>query len=316
MIVITGATGHIGNNFVRLLAQEKIDFRILARKIDESISSFQNHVRIGDIFDVQFLKKQCSKNDVFVHLAGTIDYRNDNLEESILVNDIGTKIIIDFCAEKNIHLVYSSSVDIIDHVQRNSIISEPKNIQIWKSMTNYQLTKAKATMYLEELRSFGKIHATILYPTAVIGIHDYKPSAVGAQIFAATKQRMLYGLRGGYDFIDVEDVAKCILISCQKKINDCIILGHQKKTVRDLYRNILIASKHKAWILPVPRFLASLYCAITHRFTNVMLQALFANPTYDHTKMHKYFPIDYHDIDLTIQKTTQWLTAHENEKKR
>lgn len=107
MIYITGATGHIGNNLVKKLAEKQIDFRILARKSSIAIQEFKNRVIIGDIFNKEFLEKNIKECDTLVHLAAYINLKNDKALLTDEVNFKGVKTIADFCVKHKIHLIYT-----------------------------------------------------------------------------------------------------------------------------------------------------------------------------------------------------------------
>ena len=47
--VVTGATGHIGNNLVKRLIGLNQKVRILTRRVDESIDNLQAEYKIGDV---------------------------------------------------------------------------------------------------------------------------------------------------------------------------------------------------------------------------------------------------------------------------
>lgn len=98
--IITGATGHIGNNLIKKLIGLNKDVVILARKIDESIQNLQATYAIGNIFDVAFLEKVITSNDIVIHLAGVIDIKNNQKEQTLKINYEGTKIITDVCIKK------------------------------------------------------------------------------------------------------------------------------------------------------------------------------------------------------------------------
>lgn len=52
--VITGATGHIGNNLAKSLIQNNKEVVILTRKIDDAIKGLDAKIIIGDIFEDSF----------------------------------------------------------------------------------------------------------------------------------------------------------------------------------------------------------------------------------------------------------------------
>ena len=74
--VITGATGHIGNNLVRTLVKNNEHVKVLVRRIDKSIENMNIQYCVGDIFDENFLNENINSDDIVIHLAGIIDIKN------------------------------------------------------------------------------------------------------------------------------------------------------------------------------------------------------------------------------------------------
>ena len=62
--IITGATGHIGNNLVRKLISLNQEVKVLVRKIDRSIENLPIEYCVGNIFNEEFL----NKNILFVSI--------------------------------------------------------------------------------------------------------------------------------------------------------------------------------------------------------------------------------------------------------
>ena len=100
--VITGATGHIGNNLVRRLIQNNEDVKVLVRRIDKSIENLNIKYCVGDIFNEDFLNQNIDPDDIVIHLAGIIDIKNKLKEETNKINYIGTVTITDVCIRKKV----------------------------------------------------------------------------------------------------------------------------------------------------------------------------------------------------------------------
>lgn len=104
--VVTGATGHIGNNLVKRLIGLNQKVRILTRRVDESIDNLQAEYKIGDVFNREFLLENINSEDVVIHLAGVIDVKNNKKEQTMKINYEGTKLITDICIEKKVKVTF------------------------------------------------------------------------------------------------------------------------------------------------------------------------------------------------------------------
>lgn len=61
MIVITGASGHIGNNLVRLLIERDIPFKVLLRRDGHELAGLEIEKYIGNLYDYNFYDEHIQK---------------------------------------------------------------------------------------------------------------------------------------------------------------------------------------------------------------------------------------------------------------
>lgn len=307
MIFITGATGHVGNNLVRLLLDRKVDFKILQRQSGKALRDLKVKTVLGDIFDPDFLSQEVRPGDIFVHVAALIDLKNNMPEESNKINHLGTKTIIDFCQKNNVRLIYTSSVDCIYRERKQKLVSEPESIIPKVLNSNYASSKAKATAYLLDKINNESMNAVILYPSAVIGIHDYKPSAAGFEIQKSLNRRIFFYIQGGYNFIDVRDCAKVIYACIEKAVTGSYILSGYNCTLKEFYKEICSVQNHKALFLPVPAIFAKSFAYLIPRFSKMMIDAVLDNYHYDNSKMKTDLLDKLTPFEITVNDTISWF---------
>lgn len=288
--VITGATGHIGNTIVKELVKENFDVRVLVRRVDESIKDLPVDYRIGDVFEERFLSSNINKGDTVIHLAGIIDIKNKLKEETYRINYLGTKLISDICLNKGVtKMIYFSSTDVLKKSDVNEFIKEPLSINPDYCKSNYGYSKALATKYLLDLQqSQDKMKIVILYPSAVIGINDYKPSYVGKVVRDVIKNKPQFGVDGGYNFVDVEDIAKFTKIMCKSNISDSFILSGTQISVSQLYKALnKVLGKNKK-ITNLPMWLVKLSIPFVPYLSKFTIDTLQDKSKYDCSKAMKY----------------------------
>jgi dihydroflavonol-4-reductase len=307
MIFITGATGHIGNNLVRVFIEHQTPCRLLLRRLGPALDNLDIDYVIGDIFDPAFLKQHIQPKDTLIHVAGVIDLTAKYRLDSDKVNVEGTKIIANFCAENDVTLIYVSSVDCINKPSRNALIHEPNNFHIETIKSHYAKAKAQGTAYVLHLINQNTLKGAIVYPSAVIGIHDYKPSAAGNQMMIAYKRRILPYIKGGYNFIDVRDVAAALYHIVTKPILGSFILSAHEVTIKEFYQVIARFADHRKWIIPVPNFLAKFGALFLKSVSNVMIDAVEENYHYDHSRMKSELHIEPRSFEATVQDTIEWF---------
>lgn len=255
--VITGASGHIGNNLVRYInkIEPNAEITLLSRR--ETASIFGNiplNESVGDLSDTEFLSSSIASTDIVIHLAGLIDLSDKRKTELYNTNVVMTQAICNVCRSKHVKkFIYVGSVDGIYKPDPNAVITEPTDYYPDKITGNYGKTKATAAKYvLDALNADNEFNAAIVLPSAVIGTNDLKPSAVGSIILNTIKGKLEFGMNGGYNFVDVKDVCYVIhSISQTDKKGQYIVSGHNV-TVKKLYNSInsLLSLKKRPIIIP------------------------------------------------------------------
>ena len=306
--IITGATGHIGNNLVKKLVELKKEVKVLVRKIDQSINNLPIEYIVGNIFDQEFLNKNISSDDIVIHLAGIIDIKNKNKEQVFKINYEGANLITNICLQKNVKkYIYCSSVDAIE-MKKGSLVKEPENINVENVKGNYGKSKALATLYVKKImKENPDFNASIVYPSAVIGPNDWKPSAIGKMVQDSIDKKMQFGIKGGYNFVDVDDVVNAIITLSESDFKDDYILSGEIVSVYKMYQltNKAIGVKRKVPRLPM--FLVWLGIPFVPYLSPIVFELLKTNPEYDCSKAIRDLNYQHTPFEKTIEKTVNWF---------
>jgi dihydroflavonol-4-reductase len=308
MYIVTGATGHIGNNVVRYLLSQNVNVRVLIRRSDESLEGLTIDKKISSSFDHDFLNAHINEHDIIIHCAAYIDLMNRDLMQTFRTNVQLTKRLIDVAKSKHCRFIYLSSVDVIPK-QKRGLVKEPLVIDKTKNKSYYKTSKAVATNEVLRAIQHG-LNGMVLYPSAVVGIHDYKPSAAGREILHAMHHKILFSLHGGYNFIDVEDVSKSVYQASISSHNDHLIISGHDVTIRALYEKIEKITKSSKWIIPLPIFLVRLAILFSKKYSQMMISTIQENYHYDNSQMISLLHIHPTPLDETLGKTINWLKQH------
>lgn len=296
MIILTGGSGHIGNNLARIYANNNVKIKVLLRSESKALSDVDVIKVIGDLTDPNFYKEQIKKGDIIIHLAGFIDLYNRSYQESYQANFLMTKMIADHCLEVGAKLVYSSSADILkkDANDYEDIIINPDDFKY-----NYHKTKAMAHQYCKSLVPKG-LDLLIFYPTAVIGINDFKGSMAGQAILMANKYKVLPYLKGGYNFVDVKDVCKAITKAVELDLKGDLILGNQYKTLKEIYQIISDVTNQKKHLVFIPKWLAIFGVIFIKKFNRLMIEIVTRKTNFDNQKMQELLKGDLIPLETTF----------------
>jgi dihydroflavonol-4-reductase len=113
----------------------------------------------------------------------------------------------------------------------------------------YSKSKARGTLEIMEVISKG-LDGVVILPTGIIGPYDFKPSETGRMIIDYVSGKIPVRIGGGYDFVDVRDVAQGHILAAEKgKRGDSYILSGEWISMDDVMKEISAITK-----VPVPRF--------------------------------------------------------------
>lgn len=322
--VVTGASGHIGNVLVRDLISKNYEVKAFVLKNEnvDYLKELNVEICYGDVRDLESLKEAFRGADIVFHLAGIIDIGTVNKKFIYSVNVGGTKNVLQACREEKVKkLVYTSSVHAIPEKPKDEIITETKEFSEDKVKGIYAKTKAEATKYLLENVSQdldNNPEIIIVHPSGVIGPYEYIPSNLGQLVIDCANKKIGAYLDGGYNFVDVRDVANGVVLAAEKgKNGECYILAGHKVSVKELMKKIEAVTKVKMprfkiarWFAYATGFLSEIYYKIVKQkplFTSYAVYTLGTNCNFSNEKAEKELGYTIRPIDETIKDTVDWF---------
>lgn len=312
--------GHIGNVLVRKLVEQGYEVTAFVLP-NENITCLENlgiHFAYGDVREVESLKKAFSGAELVFHLAGIIEIGNGNKKLIQDVNVQGTKNVVEACkTEKVNRLVYTSSVHAIKEEPKGQVIRETTIFSKELVKGEYAKTKAEATKYLLEAAD-ENLEIVITHPSGVIGPYEYIPSNLGQLVMDCANKKIGAYLEGGYNFVDVRDVAEGLVLAAQKgKSGECYILSGHYVSIKDLMKYIEDITGVKApgfkiarWFAFATGFLSELYYKMVKQkplFTSYAVYTLGTNSNFSNEKAQKELGYHTRDIKQTLKDTVEWF---------
>ncbi|MBD0345942.1 MAG: NAD-dependent epimerase/dehydratase family protein [Coleofasciculus sp. Co-bin14] len=235
-VFITGGTGFIGANLVRLLLQEGYEVRALVRPTSclDNLQGLEVEIVKGDLNDSE-LWQQMMGCQVLFHLAAHYSLWQADREQLYRHNVLGTRNILAAARKANIERsVYTSSVAAIGVGANGQIVDETHQSPVEKLVGHYKKSKYLAEQEAVQAVQKGQ-DVVIVNPSSPIGPWDIKPTPTGDIILRFLRRQMPFYLDTGLNFIDVRDVARGHLLALERgKVGDRYILGHQNLTLKEL----------------------------------------------------------------------------------
>ncbi|HKH63425.1 MAG TPA: NAD-dependent epimerase/dehydratase family protein [Flavitalea sp.] len=222
MVFVTGGTGFLGAYIIKELVIKGIPVRAIRRRnhLPSFIpASIFNRVdwRDGDVLDIVGLEESIEGIDTIVHSAAKVSFHDNERRDMFRVNIQGTANIVNLALEKNIRqLIHVSSVAAIGRKNNGAIVTEDKKWEDDKVNTSYAISKYQAEM--EVWRGMGEgLQTVIVNPSTILGYGDWNSSSCA--IFKTAYTEFPWYTSGVNGFVDVEDVAKAIVLLSEKNIS-------------------------------------------------------------------------------------------------
>ena len=335
MIFLTGGTGLVGAHILLKLTEKGQKVKALKRNkssltVIENIFSHYNKTNLlqhiewinGDLLD-QFSLEEGMKNCTSViHCAAVVSFNPRDFDNMMKHNVEGTANIVNLCLESGIEkLGYVSSIATLGSIEENIIRTENN---YWKeSQTNTQYAVSKYLAEQEVWRGIEEgLNSVIINPSVILGPGDWTKGS--SQIFEKVWHGLKYYSTGGSGYVDVLDVANCMLRLMDSDIvNERFILNSENVKYRLLFDTIAEQmNKPKPYIKVTP-FLKEIAWRIEwlkYLFTN--RKPLITKETANTSMKTKRFSnekvknaLDYSFIPVSesIKKYSQWfLKEHSN----
>lgn len=233
-IAVTGACGHIGNNLIRTLVDQGHQVRALVHDRGNSAGKSGSATSpralagvscdpvLGDVASPESLERAFEGADHVYHLAAHISISPAEDAGCEPVNVEGTRNVIAACRKQGVRrLIHFSSVHAlwsegVGHKDGASApIDEQHPLADRPEALPYDRSKARAERVVLAAVAEG-MDAVIVNPGAVLGRHDYRPSAQGSAILDWVKGKIPALVEGGYNWVDVRDVVDGAIAAAER----------------------------------------------------------------------------------------------------
>ncbi len=328
MNLVTGATGHIGNVLVRLLNErgERVRAMIMPGEDPSPLNGLDVELVEADVLDYQSLLKAFEDIQIVYHLAGIISILpgRDNLVQAVNVS--GTRNVIQAARTCGVHrLIYTSSIHALQRVPQGILIDESIPFDALHAISSYDCSKATASLSVLDAVNDG-LDAVIVCPTGVIGPFDFRGSEMGQLIHDCVDQKPMLYVDGAYDFVDVRDVARGLILAGEKgKRGESYILSGERievpdiiKIVKEILGKPLLSFKIPFSLARLTANLTPFYYRLTRikpRFTSYSLATIASNSNISNSKAKD--ELGYHPRPLreSLADTVKWFLNNKRSKK-
>jgi dihydroflavonol-4-reductase len=275
-IAITGASGHVGANLIRKLAPEGHKIKVLYYQDDRAFKGFDVDPVRGDLLDPVSVNKLVEGAEIVYHLAAQISISGDKDGTVFRINTEGTHNVCEASIRHGIRrMVHFSSIHAFNAKPFSGILDESRQM-VDETAFRYDYSKAVGENIVMDYIGKG-LDAVALNPTCVIGPFDFKPSLIGQVMIRLYNRQLPALVRGGYDFVDVRDVAQAAINAALKgKKGEKYLISGSWMEISDLARMVETITGSKAPGFTCPNWLAKAGLP----FLNLYAKASQSQPLY------------------------------------
>lgn len=318
--LVTGATGLVGNNVVRLLLEQGDSVRVLVRAGSDPrpLEGIEVDVAHGDVCDAESVARACAGVQRVVHSAAQVHIGWTGLDSQRAINVEGTRNVAIAAREAGAKLIHVSTVDALGAGLPDKPADEEPPFE-GKTPCTYVITKREA-----EDAVFGQVarglDATIVNPGFMLGPWDWKPSS-GRMLVAVARRFTPFAPTGGCTVCDVRDVAGGIASALEKgETGRRYILGGRNVTYLELWKLFATITGGSAPICragPMMRMAAGWFGDLVTKFTGhepaVNSAAVGMSSLYHYyTSARAEQELDYtnRDLEETVRDAWTWFQEH------
>jgi dihydroflavonol-4-reductase len=326
MILVTGASGLVGQHLISLLSKEGHRVRALYHHKKPAlyvpVDSANVEWMASDLLDISLLEDAFENIHQVYHCAAKVSYDPRYFDEMIHTNVEGTANIVNLCLDqKQIKLCHVSSISTLGEAKANEGITESSERDVLAVQSTYATSKHDAEM--EVWRGIAEgLNAIIVNPGIILGEGDDSKSST--HLFRIVADEFKYYTNGITAWVDVKDVVQIMVSLMQSTISaERFILSAGNYAYRDIF-TMMAESMHKKppyreaslqlteWVWRFA-YLKSLVTGKTASITKETARAAHQIRQFDTTKIHQALPeFRFSPIEESIARIGAFFQAKNN----
>ena len=262
-VLVTGATGFIGGNLVRMLWRRGYDVSALVRRGSDARALEDTGIQqvAGDILDRDSLDNAVRGCEAVFHCAAAYTFWSPDPSLVYRTNVTGTENVLDAAGDAGVpRIVYTSTVSTIglpDGGSAGDPGDEDTPVQAHHLVGAYKNSKFEAEK-LALAKAEQGLPVVVVNPTAPVGAWDVKPTPTGRMVLDFLRGRVPVYINTGMNLVDVGDVAAGHILAMEKgRPGQRYVLGNVNLSLKQVFTLL-----GELTGLPVPRFKAPLWLVV------------------------------------------------------
>ena len=229
-VLITGATGFIGNHVTRLCLQRGDDVRVMVMPGEDRspLQGMDVEFVEGNLLDPESLVRAVQGVQQLYHLAALFAIWTKDPDLHFKINVDGARSMMEAAKAAGVEkIVFTSSVAAIGIVGNGGFATEETAFNSWPWASEYILSKFISHQMVKGMVSDG-LPATMVMPGMPFGPGDRMPTPTGTMILRTLEGKMKNYWEGGVCAVDVRDVAAGHVLAMEKgRVGESYILANK-----------------------------------------------------------------------------------------
>lgn len=217
-VLVTGATGFIGNHVTRLCLEQGDTVRVMVMPGEDRspLAGMDVEFVEGNLLDLASLAKAVQGVEQLYHLAAMFAIWTKDPDLHFKINVDGARAILRAAMAAGVDkVVFTSSIAAIGVVGNGGWANEDTAFNSWPWASDYILSKFISHQVVKGMVSDG-LPVTMVLPGLPFGPGDRAPTPTGTMIIRTLQGQMKNYWDGGVCAVDVRDVAAGHVLAMQK----------------------------------------------------------------------------------------------------
>ncbi|WP_430336230.1 NAD-dependent epimerase/dehydratase family protein [Rhodococcus sp. ACT016] len=256
-VLVTGATGFVGTNLVRLLDTQGVDIVATGAPGSETryIDACTSDIRLGDLNDVRFVRELVEDVDWVFHIAGDTSTWKRFAPRRQAVNVTAVRTLAGAALEAGVkRFIHTSTIDVHGYNDNGSSVPEHAAEHLFTGM-GYDYAETKTAGELEAMKHLGQgLDVVVVYPGFMIGPFDHTLQ-LGRVIVDMKQGKRTFAPPGTGSFCDVRNVAKGMLAAAEKgRTGNGYNLSGHNLSYSSVFKMIadIVGAEHDPITIPAP----------------------------------------------------------------
>ena len=320
-ILVTGATGFLGNNLARKLLQQGHEIVTTVRTTSDlrPLDGLNVETAHASLTDSAAMAPVVEDVDLIIHCAAMIQIGHTKREACIAFNVGSTEVLAQAARRRNIRMIYVSTVDTFAASADGTPVNEAMDSEM-KFDCSYVVSKRAASEAFDKEVEKGLDGVTVC-PGFMLGPYDWKPSS-GEMLLVVAKTPLFFVAGGGCSVVDVRDVADGIIHAVNKGVaGEKYILGGENWSYMELWTRMAKVVGCSPPRKKIGSFIAGFAGMTGDLISKFRKEELVVNSAatgmgqllhfYSSQKAIDDLGYSIGDVDVAIEDAWNWFKAHD-----